>query len=138
MGMFSRASGGQQARLAARQRGVIQTGTGYTSFPWNTHPDDQRVRVFADGPFDRAWEGVQKVNLITSVGVLRAARYDPNSPVFNFETKQQTPRVQQNNWAAFSFGGGPASIAAQEQAYQESGQSQSFLSMVLGRLRGGR
>jgi hypothetical protein len=128
---------GQQAQVLVDDRGTVQSPVGYTQFPWNIHPNDRYRRVFPDGPFDRAWEGVQKINLMSSVGTRRASFYDPNIPVFNFETKKQYPRVQWNNQASHSFGGGPASIAAQEQEYQQTGQPPSFLGMVMSRLRGG-
>jgi hypothetical protein len=130
----------EQTEIFYRDRGNVQLGTNrqFNQFPWNIHPDDQYRRVFPDGPFDRAWEGVQKINLMSSVGTARSSFYDPNVPVFNFETKSQYGRVQQNNQASHSFGAGPASIAAQEQEYQQTGVPPSFLSMVMQRLRGGR
>lgn len=129
---------GQQAAELVKARGTIQSPFGYTSFPWNTHPDDRFRRVYADGPFDRAWEGVQKINEMSKVGTARASFYNPNIPVFNFETKAQYTSIQKNNLASRSFGGGPASIAAQEQEYAQSGQPPSFMGMVLSRLRGSR
>lgn len=132
--MRKRPTGGQQVEAFNRDRGVIQSPFGYGQFPWNIHPNDTYRRVFPDGPFDRAWEGVQKVNEISSVGMLRASIYNPNIPVFNFEQREHTPRTNRNT--LFGFGGGPASIAAQEQEYQQTGVPPSFLKMVLGRLRG--
>lgn len=132
---LNKASPTRQAQVLVRDRGTIQSPFGYGVFPWNTHPNDTYRRVFPDGPFDRAWEGVQKINLISSVGMLRASIYDPNVPVFNFEDKSQLPRIERVH--GFTFGGGPASIAAQEQEYQQTGQAPSFLRMVIGRLRGG-
>ena len=128
---------GQQAQTLIRDRGTIQSPIGYSQFPWNIHPVDRYRRVMPDGPFDRAWEGVQKINLISSVGMRRASFYNPNIPVFNFELKEQYPRIQSNNQASHSFGAGPGSIAAQEQQYQQSGVAPSFMQMVLSRLRGG-
>lgn len=131
-----RMTGGQQAQVLIRDRGTIQSPIGYTSFPWAIHPNDRYRRVFPDGPFDRAWEGVQKVNLMSSVGTARASFYNPDIPVFNFETKAQYGRIQSNNQASHSFGAGPASIAAQEQEFQQTGIPPSFLRMVMARLSG--
>lgn len=128
------ATPGEQAAVLVRDRGVIQSQRGYNIFPWDTHPNDAYRRVFPDGPFDRAWEGIQRCNEISKVGMLRASIYNPDIPVFNFEEKSQLPRVTRNY--GFHFGGGPASIAAQEQEFQQTGQPPSFVRMVIGRLRG--
>lgn len=136
--MRKKLTGGQLAALAAQQRGIVQTPQGYTSFPWNTHPNDRYFRVFPTGPFTQAWQGVQKINLITSVGTKRSSVYNPNTPVFLRERLTQVSHIQQNNQAANSWGGGPAAIKAQEDYLQQTGQVQSFTQLVLGRLRNGR
>lgn len=130
----------QQVEAFNRARGIIQPGTNmqFNQFPWNIHPDDQYRRVFPDGPFDRAWEGVQKINEMSKVGTARASFYNPNIEVWNFQTKAQYTSIQRNNQASHSFGAGPASIAAQDQEYQQTGTPPSFMSMMMARIRGGR
>lgn len=131
-------SPGQQARYAAQARGIIQTRRGYTSFPWQTHPNDQFVRVFPDGPYSLKWTGVQKINLMSSVGTLRAARYG-TQPVYLQQKRTQFSRIQYNNTAGGSFvGTGPAAQQWAQDEYTQSGTIQSFTQLVLGRLRYGR
>jgi len=126
----------QQARIAAQQRGDIQTKQGYTSFPWDTHPNDRYVRVFPDGPYDQQWAGIQKNNLISQVGTQRASTYG-DEPMYLQEVRQHSGTVQSVNWAAYSAGAGPARIAAQQAAYaQQQAQPPSLLSTFMARLRG--
>jgi hypothetical protein len=44
------------------ERGYYMTGIGFVSAPWLTHPDDTYTRCPSQGPYDRAWQGVQKIN----------------------------------------------------------------------------
>jgi hypothetical protein len=129
-------SPGEQARSAAIQRGIIQTPFGYTQFPWNIHPNDRYVRVFPDGPYSQAWEGVQRINFMSSVGTARASVYFPMAnPLQTRKTK--VPQLQDVNWAAYSQGAGPAVIEyQQQQAAMQAQQNQSLLSTMVRKLRG--
>ncbi|MGH7239264.1 MAG: hypothetical protein ACREHG_04255 [Candidatus Saccharimonadales bacterium] len=135
--MRKRLSPGQQAQTTLGQRGTIQTAIGYSSFPWNTHPNDQRIRVVPTGPFDRAWAGVQKNNLISRVGTKRTSMIGPQ-PVYLQQLAASTQTIQRSNLASTAYGLGPASLTAVQQQYAQSGQLQSLKSMILGRLRGRR
>jgi hypothetical protein len=127
---------GQQAALASQERGNLRLQQGYTSFPWNTHPDDRYIRVFPDGPYSQKWDGIQKVNLISTVGVLRSARYTPE-PAYLQEYATVVPHTQQVNWAAYSQGAGPAVIAQQQaEAQQQAMIPPSFWGAVMARIRG--
>lgn len=127
-------NGGQQAALAAQERGIVQTAVGYRQFPWNIHPDDAYVRVFPDGPYDRQWAGIQKINLISSVGTQRASVYG-DEPVYIQQLRQYSGTVQAVNQAAYSQGAGPAVLAAQEQAMAQSSNPPPLWTSILARLR---
>lgn len=129
----------EQAAIVLRERGVIATKVGYVPFPWNTRPVDRYIRVVPEGPFDRAWEGVQRVNELSKVGMLRASMYG-TLPVMPMQTTRvKSTRFQRNNAAAFAFGAGPAA-AGEQQAYAEAYANQTAspgpLTMFLRRLRG--
>lgn len=115
---------------------------GYTSFPWDTHPNDRFIRVPPSGPYSQAWQGIQRVNLLSKVGVRRAALYGtfPISPLQT--TRRQSSRMQWNTQPGVN-GAGPALASEQEQAYEayaygqgQQPQSPGLLSMLLSRLRG--
>lgn len=125
----------EQSKEAYLERGTIVTPIGYASFPWQTHPDDIYLRVPPNGPFTQAWQGIQRDNLISHVGTKRASMYSAE-PVYLHQTKEQTSRVQQNNYAAQAFGMGPDLIASMDQEYQTTGQTRSFASMVISKLLG--
>lgn len=50
-----------------QQRRYEYTGTGYRASDVHIHPDDLYVRVPGTQPYDRAWQGVQKDNAISSL-----------------------------------------------------------------------
>jgi hypothetical protein len=49
------------------ERGYTMTVVGYTSAPWDIHPDDLYVRVPAAPLFDRVYQGVQKDNALSQL-----------------------------------------------------------------------
>jgi len=132
----------EQAQLELEQRGVIATHTGYTPFPWDIHPVDQYIRVPPSGPLSQKWDGVQQVNEISKVGMLRSAIYGglPDNPMQSHQTR--TERINQVNWLSFSFGAGPVTAQDQNEATQEYWNDQatpaqpSFLQSFLARLKG--
>lgn len=130
----------QQAALLNRERGRIATRIGYRSFPWNTHPDDIRLRVPPSGPYSQAWQGVQRRNEISRVGTRRASMYGTFDVNPMQTAREQTPRIGYQNWAAYSFGGGPVIADSMDQATQDYWANQapqaSWLSTFLRRLRG--
>lgn len=136
MALFPRRGRGDTAaQIAWDSMGKIQSPIGFTSFPWQTHPNDRYRRVFPDGPYTMEWPGVQKINLITSVGTQRASMYG-DEPAYLTQLRSRSGTVQSVNWAAYSQGAGPAVIQAQEEAMQQSQRGPSFWQSVLARVRG--
>jgi hypothetical protein len=140
--MAKPASPSQQAEALVRARGVIQSPIGYTHFPWDLHPIDKRKRVPPGGPYDQAWQGVQRVNLMSRMGFRRASQYGP-MPMPLQRNVLRRATVNQNNWSAFSFGAGPVNAQSQNQAtadwFQQNAETASPgpVTMFLRRLRGG-
>jgi hypothetical protein len=143
--MARRLSPSQQAKLAANQRGIIQTKRGFTSQPVQIHPNDRYVRVFPDGPFDEAWEGVQKIVGGIMPGTHRmGGMWDPRDGMGQYATRNylqgtltQSGTISNNNAASRSVGAGPASYAAQAQAYAaQQNASPGLLSLLVNKLKG--
>lgn len=137
--MFGRRpkTGGEQAIEALQERGVVATQIGYTQFPWNIHPRDQRIRVVPSGPFDQAWQGIQKENLISRVGTKRSSQYGA-TPRFLQEINPRTSRVLLNNLGSTAqSSAGPGAIAEMTTEYQQTGQPVSFKQMVFRKMMGG-
>lgn len=127
----------QQAALLNRERGRIATQQGFTSFPWNTHPNDRYVRVPPSGPFSQAWQGVQKINEISKVGTKRASQYGPMPNPLQTR-RHQTERIGMQAWWG-GFGSGPVVADAMDQYTQDyinAAPSPSPLRMFIRRLRG--
>jgi hypothetical protein len=129
----------EQALEAWQASDNIVTTQGYTSFPIQIHPNDRYVRVFPEGPYTQAWEGVQKINAVASVGKLRTAIYNPNGMANPFQTsKMAVPVVGNNVWGPGSIGTGPAIYGADPNYGQAdySAPYQSLVSRILAKLRG--
>lgn len=107
----NRRTGTQQAADFAQARGIVMIPGAYAYRPMQIADRDRGsyVRVAPDGPFDQAWQGVQKMNAVARVGT----HYQdiPNPLQTN---RMHIPRVMRNNPGAFSIGGGPLSYTASQ------------------------
>lgn len=127
----------EQAQLLNQQRGNVWTDNGYASDtqlpPWLlTNYRDRYRRVFPDGPYDRSWQGVQKINPIASLSVGRQAIPNP--------LHRNALRVQRTLWnnpTSHSVGAGTALAAYNQQQEALAAQARpSVLKTIVGRLRG--
>jgi hypothetical protein len=115
------------------ERGDVWTRYAYGQLPINIHPNDTYLRVFPDGEYDQAWQGVQKIEPIAAMGT---NHMDIPNPYYR--EKADLTSIQYINPASDSIGAGPALIAAQEQDYVASQtENPSFVRAVLARLTGG-
>ena len=124
---------GEQAQLLVNERGDIWTNRGYTSLPIVIHPNDRYVRVPPGGPFDQAWQGIQKDNPVAHLGTSFADIANP------LQTQALSlPYIQQNNPTAMSVGAGPALAASQQNQYAAAvaNQRPSLTSSIMRRIRG--
>lgn len=124
----------QQAQMLLDARGDVWTNIGYTQPEAMIPIANYRYRrVFPDGPFDQAWQGIQKNNPISDVYTGYAEIPNPYQ-----RNRMKTSRILQNNPAAYSVGAGPALYQAQDeyQAVQDS-QQPGLLQTILSKLKGG-
>jgi hypothetical protein len=130
---FNRITPGDLAEAQVRERGDIWTNKAYTEMPIVIHPNDEYLRVFPDGPFSQAWQGVQKDNPIVDLGTNYMGI--PN-PYYNAE--MGLPTIQYDNPAAMSVGQGPVLVDDYEQSVI-AGPVQTqpgLLRTILNRLQG--
>lgn len=134
----------QGANLNA-QRGNIWTNDGYQSdssphtIPNNkpnprrfTAYQEQYARVFPDGPYDRAWEGVQKINPVASLSIGKQVLPNPLQ-----RARLTLTSIQQTNMTSHSIGAGTALAAFNEQQAALAATARpSLMSTVLSKLRG--
>jgi hypothetical protein len=116
-----------------RERGTIWTNVGYQSMPIVIHPNDEYIRVFPDGPYDQAWQGVQKVDPIADVDT---TYMEIPNPYYN--EMELLPRVQYVNPTSVSVGAGPAVIEGWEEQDElaMAGSQPGLLATIMSRLRG--
>lgn len=86
------------------------------SAPIIIHPNDLYNRVAPDGPYDVAWQGVQKLNAITQVAINRPTIENPLT-----STRMYRPNGNILLNGAAPVGDGPAIYAEENQgtAYEE-------------------
>ena len=120
-----------------QQRGNVWTDNGYAD-DLNLPPyllvnyRDRYRRVFPDGPYDRSWQGVQKINPISALSVGRQAIPNPLQ-----SQSLRIPRTNWNNPTSHSIGAGTALAAynVQQEALAQQVRP-GILSTIVGRLRG--
>lgn len=137
--------GSQQGANLNKQRGNVWVDNGYESdtapnvLP-NGHPNpmlltnyrDQYARVFPDGPYDRAWQGIQKINPIAQLSIGRQVMPNPYH-----RNRMAVPHIHLTNAATHSVGAGTALAAFNEQQAQLAANARpSIVSTLLSRLRG--
>lgn len=123
----------QQAQMLLDERGDVWTNIGYTQPQAMIPVANYRYRrVFPDGPYDQAWQGIQKNNPIADVYTGR-----PEIPNPYQRNRMALAPILKNNPAAFSVGAGPALYQAQDefQAVQDS-QRPTLLQTILSKLKG--
>jgi hypothetical protein len=144
--MRKRIAAVQQGAYLNAQRGNVWTNDGYGSDTTPNHlpngkpnpliltnHQDQYGRVFPDGPYDRTWQGIQKINPVSSLSIGKQAL--PN-PLQN--ARMTLTSIQQTNPTSHSIGAGTALAAFNEQqATLASTARPSLLSTIASKLRGG-
>lgn len=147
MGLFRRRQipPDQQGAFLNAQRGNVWTRNGWAS---DTQPNaipngkpnpliltgyqDQYARVFPDGPYDRSWQGIQKINPIASLSIGKQMMPNPYQRV-----RMRVPTINTNNPTSHSIGAGTALAAFNEQQAAIAAQARpSLLSTLAGKLRG--
>lgn len=97
-----------------------------------TNFQDQYARVFPDGPYDRSWQGVQKINPIASLSVGKQVMPNPYHRV-----RMRVPTINNINPTSHSIGAGTALAAFNEQQAALAAQARpSLMSTLVGKLRG--
>lgn len=98
-----------------------------------THVQDRYARVFPDGPYDRAWPGVQKINPIAALSIGKQAIPNPLQ-----RNRMRVTHINQTNMTSHSIGAGTALAAFNEQQAQLAASVRpSLMSTVMSKLRGG-
>lgn len=129
---FRKRTPGDLAEMQWDERGDEWINIAYTQLPINIHPNDLYIRVFPDGPYSQAWQGVQKNDPITQLGTNHMGIPNPY-----YRDRMGLPTVQYDNPAAWSVGAGPALLDAQDQDWVASQQQNpGLLQTVLAKLRG--
>ena len=135
----------QQGAWLNAQRGNVWTNNGWGS---DTHPNaipngkpnplirtnfqDQYARVFPDGPYDRSWQGVQKINPIAALSVGKQVMPNPYQRV-----RMRVPNINTNNPTSHSIGAGTALAAFNQQQAALAAQARpSLVDTLVGKLRG--
>lgn len=137
----------QQGANLNRQRGNVYTDRGgYQSdaapptLP-NGKPNpmllvnyrDQYGRVFPDGPYDRSWQGVQKINPIAALSVGLQAMPNPLQ-----RNRMRVTHINKTNMTSHSIGAGTSLAAFNEQQAQLAAAARpSLMSTIVTKLRGG-
>lgn len=93
-----------------------------------THPNDLYIRVAPDGPYDRANQGWQKQNAISTIGTERP---DIDNPLQSARNYRPNGNIQLNGFAP--VGDGPAMFSDDESA-SDSSNNPGLLSTIFGRL----
>lgn len=142
---FPRGVQDRQGEELNRQRGNVWVNNGYES---DVHPDvlpnghpnplllvhyrDQYARVPPDGPFDRSWQGIQKINPIASLSIGRQVMPNPYQ-----RNRMAVPHINLVNKTSHSIGAGTALAAFNEQQAELAANARpSLLSTIASKLRG--
>lgn len=97
-----------------------------------TNVQDQYARVFPDGPYDRSWQGVQKINPVAAMSVGKQVIPNPYT-----RNRMRVPTINNRNPTSHSIGAGTALAAFnQQQAALAATARPSLLSTLAGKLRG--
>ncbi|MGH7239162.1 MAG: hypothetical protein ACREHG_03740 [Candidatus Saccharimonadales bacterium] len=118
--------------LVPTLRHDIWTNRGYISEPIVIHPNDRYRRVFPDGPYSQAWQGVQKTNPVADVYLGFMELPNPLQTQY-----MMTNRILRTNPDAYSVGAGPVLYAAQAAPSSVTDYGRpTLIQSVLKRLRG--
>lgn len=146
MSMRKRIAAVQQGAYLNAQRGNVWTDDGFMSGTMpNTLPNgkpnplildhyrDAYGRVFPDGPYDKSWQGIQKINPVAALSIGKQVMPNPLQ-----RARLTLTSIQKTNMTSHSIGAGTALAAFNEQQAQLAAAARpSLMSTVLSKLRGG-
>lgn len=122
MSMRRRIAAAQQGAYLNAQRGNVWTSNGFESGTapnrLSAKPDpmvldhyrDRYARVYPDGPYDRSWQGVQRINPIAALSIGKQVLNNPLQTA-----RMRLTSIQRDNMTAHSIGAGTALAAVNEQ-----------------------